>query len=141
MHRSPAFAALQPRTRALGLLLGVLLLAPPRNARACDPNCDVFGVFVIGGLAAAGTIVVAPLIGLALDRRPQPPYWTALGFTALGAAAGWGFGLAATAPEGEVSDGTLRSYLALPVAMWFAASCLSRWPGASEGARSRNRDQ
>lgn len=74
----------------VGLIVAPLLLLPPKRAYGCDPNCDWLVFFHLGTLAATGTIVFAPLIGLIADQRENSPYLQVLAFTAVGAGLGWG---------------------------------------------------
>jgi len=71
------------------LFVTVLLISTAREAHACNGDCNAI-FLAVTGTAAVGTIVVAPLLGLAFDRKPDSPYWQALGFTALAAGVGWG---------------------------------------------------
>jgi hypothetical protein len=127
-----------PRLWVTALAVG-LFASLPREAAACDPNCDQFGVLILGTPAALGTVLVAPLVGLATDRRPNRPYWQALGFTTLAAGAGWGVGMAVTSPtDDQVREAGLVALAALPVLLGSAATYLTYrfWP-RPEGATSR----
>lgn len=121
-----AFMSLSKRLRCMYLLwVPVLLVSQPEKANACDPNCDGFLFLTFGTPAALGTTLIAPLMGLALDRKPHSPYWPAVGFTALAAGVGWGIGAAATLPTGEqVDNNGLLALAALPVAMGSVATFL-----------------
>lgn len=114
-----------------GTLVTLLLLLPAGRAHACDPNCDAFVFGIAGTPAAAGTILLAPLIGRIVDRRPNSPYLQALAFTVLGAGIGWGIGAAVTFPSGEqVEESTAAGLAALPVLLGSAATFLIYrfWP-------------
>lgn len=101
----------------------ILFLLQPESANACDPNCDFVAFFVEGTPFALGTIVIAPLLGLAADQKPNSPYWQALGFTTLAVGVGWGIGMAKTSPQGEQVEDVSR-LVALPVVMGVAATFL-----------------
>lgn len=108
-----------------------LSVAVPRQAAACDPNCDQLVFLVSGTPAAFGTVVIAPLVGLALDKRPDRPYGEALAVTTLAAATGWTVGFAVTAPSGDQVRGAEFVVLAaIPVVLGTAATYLTYrfWP-------------
>jgi hypothetical protein len=108
------------------LLVSASLLAPLRQAHACDPNCDAVRFFILGTPAALGTILVAPLVGRAVDRKPGGRYWQALGLTALAAGVGWGIGAVVTFPSDEQVTGTtsILGLAALPVVLGTLATVL-----------------
>ena len=99
----------------VALFVAVLFISTAREAHACDGNCDGFAFVFVGTPAALGTIVVAPLVGLAFDRGPDSPYGEALGATILAAAVGWGIGAAVTLPDGEISETATAGLIVLPV--------------------------
>ncbi len=123
--------------------VAALLVSLPGQAMACDPNCDLFGFTIVATPAALGTILVAPLVGLGIDRRPNRPYWQALGFTTLAAGAGWAIGLAVTSPTGDQVSGVgFWALTAVPVLLGSAATYLTYrfWPrgeGATTSTLSR----
>ena len=127
----------------VALLLAAFLLSRPGEARACNGNCEYLAFLLTATPAALGTTIVAPLVGLAADRRPNRPYWQALGFTALAAGAGWAIGASVTSSSGnQVSGPVLVSLVALPVVMGSAATYLTFrfWPrgeGATTSTLSR----
>jgi len=49
----------------------IRFLLQPESANACDPNCDFVAFFVEGTPFALGTIVIAPLLGLATDKKAK----------------------------------------------------------------------
>lgn len=120
------------------LLVSASLLAPLRQAHACDPNCDAFRFVIYGTPAALGTILFAPLVGHIVDRTPGGRYWRALGFTALATGVGWGIGAAATFPSGEQVNGTTPTVglIALPVVLGTMATVLVY----RSGPRTRGED-
>jgi hypothetical protein len=127
----------------VALLVVTLFVSLPPQAMACDPNCDLFLFAFVATPAALGTVLVAPLVGLATDRRPNSPYWQALGFTTLAAGAGWAIGVAVTSPTGDqVSGAGSWALTAIPVLLGSAATYLTYrfWPrgeGATTSTLSR----
>ena len=114
-----------PRRLHAVALAVVMLAAMPRQAHACDPNCDAFAFIIVGTPAALGVILIAPILGGLLDHRPNSPYLRALGITVLGTAIGYGIGAAATFPSGEQMDMTAAYGLAaLPVVLGTVATIL-----------------
>lgn len=99
------------------ILIFTFCMLAMQKGKACDPNCDLLGHIIIGGLATATTIVLSPLIGAELDKNPKPPYFKALAWTFLTSSAAFGIGLLATGSQGEdISAGAQWFLAALPVA-------------------------
>ena len=120
----------RPRFLLTFLAVG-LFVSLPRRAAACDPNCDQALFAFVGTSAALGTVLLAPLIGHVADRRPNRPYWQALGFTTLAAGAGWAIGMAVTSPPGrQVRGAGLWALAAVPVLLGSTATYLTYrfWP-------------
>ena len=121
----------------IAFLVAALLVSLPRQAVACDPNCALVEFLYVATPAALGTVIIAPLVGLAADQRPNRPYLPALVFTTLAAGAGLGIGVAVTSPRGDdkVSGAGLVALTAVPVLLGSAATYLTYrfWP-RGEGA-------
>ena len=109
---------------AVFALAVVMLAAMPRQAHACDPNCDAIAFFIVATPAALGVIVIAPVLGRALDDRPNSPYLPALGITVLGTAIGYGIGAAVTLNGEQIDDAAIIGLAALPVVMGTVATIL-----------------
>ena len=63
----------------------------PADSYADHEGTELLVLIVVGGPAALGTTVVAPLVGLGIDKAKggeNSPYWEAVGFTLLAASAG-----------------------------------------------------
>jgi glucose uptake protein GlcU len=125
-HVSVAMGSSRSWRAIVPLLVSASLLVPLRQAHACDPNCDAVGFFILGTPAALGTILIAPLVGRAVDHKPGGRYWQALGLTALATGVGWGIGAAVTFPSGEQVEGTtsIIGLAALPVVLGTLATIL-----------------
>lgn len=124
----------QLRGRLATALVTALLVSVPLEAEACDPNCD-FAIFaVIGTPVALGTIVVAPLVGLAIDRGGSSRYWQSLGYTALAVGIGWGIGVAVTLPtDDQVSEWGVLALTAVPLLFGSLATYLTYSLSSSRG--------
>ncbi len=74
--------------------VSVLLITWPSRANACNGDCDKLAALLIAAPAAfLGTTIIFPLIGRALYSGENPPYWKAVGFTAVASAAGVGLAI------------------------------------------------
>ena len=103
------------------------MVSVPQEAAACDPVGDDFCIVAfIGTPVALGTILVAPLVGLAIDQGPGSLYFRSLGYTTLAAGIGWGIGMAVVSPEGEqVSEAGAWALAALPLLFGSVATYLT----------------
>ncbi len=116
----------QLRGRLATAVVTALLVSVPQEAEACDPNCDLFVFAIIGTPVALGTIVVVPLVGLAIDQGPESLYLRSLIFTTLAAGIGWGIGVAVTSPTNDqVSEEVALALTALPLLFGSVATYLT----------------
>ena len=66
-------------------------ITPVSPAHACNGYCDAMYLITIGAPAALGITILAPLIGLGIDKatgRENSPYWPSVGLTFVASSAG-----------------------------------------------------
>ena len=69
--------------RTVIIFLSVLIMTWPSRVNACNGGCKEFYAVIIGVPAALTSTIFFPLVGLVIDDGENPPYWRALGITAL----------------------------------------------------------
>ena len=112
-------------------------IAPVSPAHACNGSCDYLALILVGAPSALGTTIVAPLVGLGIDKASDgedSPYWTAVGFTLVASSAGaW---IAFQRYDEVSSSRAIVESIAFPVVLGSVATVLvyTLWPRSNDTA-------
>ena len=122
--------------QSLSLILCLFVLStaitPISSAYACNGSCDELALIILGAPAVLITTFGAPLIGRAIDKRENPPFWPAVGLTFLTSSAGAFIAYA----RYDDSSAALVEAVALPVLFGSATTVLVYilWPRSNDSA-------